>query len=316
MSDTRRSFLQTAAGVAAGITGTGTATAADAQVAQPAGQPLACKPFPPSEIQVPKMKFGKAEISRLICGVNAFYGFSHYNQILSTIMKEYNTQERVIDTLHQCNRYGINTYNFVMANRSVEDLKKFESQGGKMHLICQGGEDAAPLVKAVKPLAVYAQGEWVDRAFREGRMDSVKEWCKKVRDMGTMVGVGSHKPEVLELAEEKGFDTDFYAGCVYNRTRSRDEWEKVLGGEQVEMQNDCYLRSDPPRMYKVMRAIKKPCFAFKVMAAGRIGNPEPAFRGAYKSIKPIDGVFIGMFPRVKDEMQENAALVQRLLSRA
>ena len=50
--------------------------------------------------------------------------------------------------------------------------------------------------------------------------------------------------------------------------------------------------------------------------AGRVNNAEQAFRTAYESIKPTDGVFIGMFPRIKDEVRENAERVQRILRRA
>jgi hypothetical protein len=82
------------------------------------------------------------------------------------------------------------------------------------------------------------------------------------------------------------------------------------------MQGDCYLQSDPPKMYRIMRATKKPCFAFKILAAGRVANVEQAFRTAYESIKPTDSVFIGMFPRVKDEVRENAQRVQRILHHA
>ena len=314
MSDTRRSFLQTAAGVAAGITGT--AMAADTQVSGQAAQPLACKPLPPSPIQVPKVKFGKAEIGRLVCGVNQLYGFSHFNSILGTVMKDFYTPDRVCDLLHQCNRYGINTYNYVAVPRAQEDLEKFESQGGKINLVCQGAEDPAPMIKAVKPLAVYAQGEWIDKYFQQGRMDEAKEWTKKVRDLGTMVGIGTHNPQVIAQVEEQNWDVDFYAGCVYYRTRSKEEWKKLLGGELVEGQSDCYVQSDPPKMYRVLRAAKKPCFAFKIMAAGRVSNAEQAFRTAYESIKPTDCVFIGMFPRVKDEVHENAERVQRILKKA
>ena len=231
-------------------------------------------------------------------------------------MKEYYTQERVADVLHQCNRYGINALNYFPAPRAQADLECFQAQGGKMNLICQGLEDPAPMVKAIKPLAVYFHGERTDRAFQEGRMDEVKEWCKKLRDMGTMVGVGTHKPEVIALVEEQNWDVDFYAGCVYNRSRTKEEWQTVLNGELVEMQGECYLQKDPARMYKVMRSTKKPCFAFKIMAAGRAANAEQAFRTAYESIKPIDGVFIGMFPRFKDEVKENAERVHRLLKKA
>jgi hypothetical protein len=69
-------------------------------------------------------------------------------------------------------------------------------------------------------------------------------------------------------------------------------------------------------MYKVMRATSKPCFAFKILAAGRVNNVEQAFRTAYESIKPTDGVFVGLFPRTKDEVRENAERVHRLLAGA
>ena len=260
------------------------------------------------------MKFGDVEISRLVCGCNPCYGFAHYNNILGSVMQEYYTAERVCDLLHQCNRFGINAYNYYPNGRARQDLERFEAEGGKMHLIVQGTGDLTDFIKVHKPMAIYHHGENTDRFYQNGQMESVKEWCKQMRDAGVMVGVGSHKPEVIAQVEEQNWDVDFYAGCVYNRTRTSDEWKKVLGGELVEMQGECYLQSDPPRMYAAMRATKKPCFAFKIMAAGRVSNAEQAFRTAYASIKPNDGVFIGLFPRIKDEVRENAERVHRLLA--
>jgi len=65
-------------------------------------------------------------------------------------------------------------------------------------------------------------------------------------------------------------------------------------------------QDDPPRMYKVFRQTRKPCVAFKILAAGRVGNPEAAFKSAFSSMKPIDLVCVGMFPRTRDEVKENA----------
>jgi len=318
MTNTRRGFLQSAAlaaGVAAG-------TPVQGQV-RPPGAPAAAAAAdgpvkPASEVQVPKMKFGDVEISRLIVGCNQFYGYGHYNSILGTMMKEYYSPERVCEVLHQCNRFGINAHNWVDVPRARQDLERFQAEGGKMHLIVQGVGDPASLCQALKPLAIYHHGEFTDRAYHSGELASVKEWCKKARQTGAKVGVGSHNPEVLAQAEHEGWDVDFYAGCVYYRTRSVEEWKKVLGGELLEMQGDAYLQSDPPRMYKFIRQTSKPCFAFKIMAAGRIDNrgAEQAFRTAFESIKPIDGVFVGMFPRVKDEVRENAERVHRILAGA
>jgi len=327
MSNSRRTFLQSGAALAAGLTGAASASQAPAGLPQsdmPPGAPQAparqSGPLTPaSEIQVPKMKFGGVEISRMVLGVNPFYGFAHYNNTYGTVMKEWYTQDKVCDVMHQANRFGINAFNYVHLDRGPEDWARFVAEGGKMHLIIQvtAGVDPEMLVKTLHPLALQRQGEVVDAAYHNGEMNSVKEWCKKVRDLGVMVGVGTHIPEVIARLEEENWDVDFYSACVYNRRRTADEWKKLLNGETMEMANDIYLRSDPPRMYKVIRQIRKPCFAFKILAAGRIADNgiERAFRTAFASIKPIDGIYVGVFPRVKDEVRENAEIVHRILAR-
>jgi hypothetical protein len=186
-----------------------------------------------------------------------------------------------------------------------------------MHLIMQVPrlDEVETAAKRLKPLAMHIQGETVDQAFQAGKMDVIRDACKRVRDLGVIVGVGTHKPEVISFVEEHCWDVDFYAGCVYNRTRTVDEWKTVLNGEILEMDREVYVRSDPPRMYSVMRQTAKPCFAFKVLAAGRIqdGGVEQAFRNAFASLKPNDGIFVGVFPRAKDEVRENAEIVHRIL---
>jgi phage anti-repressor protein len=197
---------------------------------------------------------------------------------------------------------------------------RFQAEGGQMHLIIQvtAGVDAEMLVKTLRPLALQRQGEVVDTAWQNGQMETVKEWCKKARDLGVLVGVGTHIPAVIAKIEEENWDVDFYSGCVYNRRRTAEEWKQALHGEIMEMANDIYMQSDPPRMYRVMKQTRKPCFAFKIMAAGRIPDRgiEQAFRTAFESIKPNDGVYVGMFPKFKDEVRENAEIVHRILTKS
>ena len=97
-----------------------------------------------------------------------------------------------------------------------------------------------------------------------------------------------------------------------------EEWKQVLNGQILEMPGEIYLQSDPARMYKVMRQTKKPCFAFKILAAGRIadGGVAGAFRTAFENIKPNDGVYVGVFPNRKDELKENAEIVHGILTGA
>ena len=315
---TRRSFLQSGAAAAAALSGAAsvlgtsdTAAATDRSLASAA-------PRSASPVQVPKMKFLNVEISRLILGVNPFCGFAHYNNNFAGAMKDWYTPDRVSAVMHQCTRHGINAFNYAPYDPFPQYWDRFLAEGGKMHLIMQlpRADETETLASRLKPLAMHIQGETVDQAFQAGKMDGIREWCKRLRQLGVIVGVGTHKPEVISYVEEKGWDVDFYAGCVYNRTRTKEEWKKVLNGEMMEMDREIYVQSDPPRMYGVMRQTQKPCFAFKVLAAGRIqdgGSVEQAFRSAFESLKPIDGIFVGIFPHAKDEVRENAEIVQRIL---
>lgn len=312
MANTRREFLQ--AGAALAVSGLSGATAVAQSVAQGTH---GTGPLPAAAVQVPKMKFGTAEISRMVMGVNPLYGFSHFNSDYSSAMRAFYTQDKVCEVLHQANSWGINAYNYHNGGRSPQDYARFVAEGGKMHLIAQvtAQDDATAMVRNLKPLALQRRGEEIDLAFRNGTMASEREWCKRARDLGVMVGVGTHKPEVIALVEEQGWDIDFYSGCVYNRTRTPDEWRKELNGQLMEMPGDIYMQSDPARMFAVIRQTRKPCFAFKILAAGRIadGGVEQAFRTAFASIKPIDGVYVGVFPQRKDELKENAEIVHRIL---
>jgi len=317
MANTRRSFLQSGAALAAGLTGGASAIEAQA-VGQGRGQ-MAAPLKPASEVQIPTMKFYCTEISRVVLGVNPFYGFAHFNNNFANCMREWYTPDRVCAVMHQCTRFGINAFNYVHLDRGPQDWARFRAEGGQMHLIIQvtAGVDAEMLVKTLKPLALQRQGEVVDTAWQNGEMDAVKEWCKRARDLGVLVGVGTHIPEVIAQIEDENWDVDFYSGCVYNRRRTAEEQKKVLNGELIEMASELYLQSDPSRMYRVMRQTQKPCFAFKILAAGRIPGRaiEQAFRTAFESIKPTDGVYVGMFPKFEDEVRQNAEIVHRILDR-
>ena len=78
------------------------------------------------------------------------------------------------------------------------------------------------------------------------------------------------------------------------------------------------MEKDPERMCRVIRETRKPCLAFKLLGAGRAsGSPagvERAFRFAYSNIKPGDAAIVGMFPRFRDEVKENADLARKILS--
>jgi hypothetical protein len=250
-------FLKSAAGLAAGLAGASSSASVQAQSIATA--------------RVPQVPFGKHQISRLVVGSNQFNGYSHFNPLLDTLMREWNTPERVADTLRSCERNGINAFQYSHHDHAQAGLELYRAGGGKMHLVAMAlpKDSVDDMIKQVKPEALYYHGEFTDAAFKTGNLDAVREFTKRARQAGVLVGVGTHQPEVVERIEEQGWDVDFYLLCVYKRTRSPEEWGKITSEVPI-LPNEVYLPGDPARAYKVVRQTKKTCFVFKILAAGRL----------------------------------------------
>jgi len=299
--NSRRNFLKCSAGLAATL----------------AAGPRAGAQAPPAA-SLPKVRFGDMEITRLIIGQNPFAATSHFNRLLDQLMKDWSTPEHVCQTLLQCQQNGINAFQCSSNSTAQPYWDLFRAQGGKMQLIVidNGVTDLEERVRRSGAGAFYHHGEVTDYMFRTGRMGELQEYTKKLRQTGVRVGVGTHKTEVVEYVEEHGWDVDFYVLSAYNRNRTREEVQKLLGAAPLPV-GELYLESDPPRAYEVARKTPKPCFLFKILAAGRIRTPQEidkAFELAFASIKPQDCVVVGMFPRFQDQVKENCDRVRRILS--
>ena len=283
--NTRRQFIRISTAIAA------------------AGAPLA------AAATLPAAQLGKYEITRLIIGSNPFYGYSHTSRVLDQHMREWFTSDNVCAALQEAERNGINTFQTNGNDRAVTDIRLHRERGGKLHVIALIREKPEEAVAAMRPVAVSHHGEVTDALFRQQKMEDVREFTKRTRQTGVLVGVSTHKPEVIEYIEERGWDVDFYMGCAYNRTRTPEEIRKLLGQLPLPA-NELYLEKDPERMFSVMRQTRKTCFAFKILAAGRVaGSPESldtAFQSAFAGIKPRDCVIVGVYPRFKNEIEENA----------
>jgi hypothetical protein len=301
-SNSRRWFLQSAVGL------TGLAHA---------GSPAATQTAPP----LPKVSFGKSQITRLIIGSNPFYGYSHFNRILDQHMREWYTQDRKMEVLHACERHGIGTWQLHYNDQPVDDFKRYRAEGGRMNLILLADfelmKDPKLLPEVVKlgPLGIAHHGNRTDERFRNGEKEKVKEFLKAVRDAGVMVGLSTHHPAVIDTVESEAWDIDYYQTCLYRITRTPEEARAEYGEAPL---GEIYMEKDPERMCRMIRQTRKPCLAFKLFGAGRsISSPEQierAFRFALTNIKPTDAVIVGMYPRFKDEVRENTELVRRVLA--
>jgi hypothetical protein len=303
----RRDFLQQAAGLAA------SAALVPAAPADP----------PPTAQLLPTIKLGPHTVTRLILGGNPIYGHSHFNRLYSRHLAEWHTPERVQELLRRAEEVGINTWQNSYADRTLQDLDRYREAGGKMHWLCLGKPDWDRRPERIddaarrKPIGIAPHGSLGDRLHREGKLTVLTDLLKRIRDRGVLVGLSAHNPELVALAEEKGWDVDYYMCCLYQMTRPKDELRKLLGADLPL--GEIYLPSDPPRMFKAIQATKKPCLAYKVLAAGRrIDNPaevRAAFETALRHIKPTDGLIVGMFQQFGDQVGENATLVRELCAR-
>src|SRR5205085_2558327 len=203
------------------------------------------------------------------------------------------------------------------AERTLQDLDRYRDAGGTMHWLCLGKpdwdehpdriEDAA----RHKPVGIAPHGALGERLFREKKLDVLADLLKRIRDQGVLVGLSAHNPALVDLAEEKGWDVDYYMCCLYYLTRPREECQKILGRDLPL--GEIYLPSDPPQMFQRVKAARKPCLVYKVLAAGRrIGSSaevRACFETALNNIKPTDALIVGMYQQFGDQAAENAGYV-------
>jgi hypothetical protein len=306
----RRGFLQQAAGVAAGL------------AALPAQSPAAGRGAR-AEL-LPTIQLGSHQVTRLIIGGNPIYGYSHFNRLLSRHQTDWHTPERVVELLKHCEECGLNTWQNSYAERTLADLDRYRREGGTMQWLCLGKPDWDQHPDRIddaanrKPIGIAPHGALNEKLFRQKKLTVLTDLLKRIRDQGVLVGLSAHDPRLIETAEEKGWDVDYYMCCLYYLTRPKGELRQLLG-DHLPL-GEVYLPSDPPRMFKTIQATRKPCLAYKVLAAGRrVGNlaeVRGCFAEAFANIKPTDAVIVGMYQQLGDQVSENAAIVRSICSKA
>jgi len=288
------------------------------------GLALAGRTAPAAAPALPTVKLGKYDVTRLIIGSNTFNGYSYSLPSLDHHMREWFDPDNVCKVLRMAAQNGINTHQFSYHERAISDFKKFQDEGGKLQWLLLGGgpmkDDLSLIPKLARlgPIGIVHHGGVTDQRFQAGEHAKVHEFLKRVRDTGVMVGMSSHRPQNIEYAEEKNWDIDFYMTCFHQLSRPKEELKKML--PEIPIGKTVFLEGDPARMCKVIKSTRKTCLAFKILGAGRSAETrndlEQAFRFAFDNIKPGDAVIVGMYPRFKDEVKENADLVRRITAMA
>jgi hypothetical protein len=268
---------------------------------------------------MPTVRFGEYDVSRLIIGGNPFRGNSHYSDELNADMWDYHgTGDTVIESWFECEKQGITAMQARGDQFIMDWVDRYREQGGKCHWFVQtasewkGGDVPDNIHTLAKhgPIGIYHHGSLTDSLWKSGQIEKVREYLKVIRDEGLLVGLGTHMPEVLEYAEEKDWDVDFYMACAYNLSK-QDRDSYIVTGKQSEEQ---YYDEDREIMAAFCRKTDKPCIFFKILAASRkCESPETvreAFQWAFDHIKPNDIVDVGVFQKYGNQIAENAEHVR------
>ena len=272
---------------------------------------------------LPQVDFCGKRISRLIIGGNPFSGNSHQNAQMDAEMEDYFTTQRIKDTLLKCLENGVNAAQLRGDKHIARILREFRLEGNEIHWIGQTAPEMTPFENNVRfirnngAFSLYHHGTVTDALFKNGEYAEIERRLRVIRESGMAVGLGSHMPEVFEYAETHRWDVDFYMCCVYNISKI-DRVSSAITGKMNS--GEPFDEEDRQKMFAFIRSTDKPCLAFKILGAGRRctsdADVESAFREALTSIKPSDAVIVGMFPRDKDQVTENANLVRKILEEA
>jgi len=259
---------------------------------------------------LPTMKIGDLDVTRLIVGSNPFTGKSHLDAAADADMRGYFSEEQVFAMLDRCAEAGINAVQSRGSMPVMGILHRYRVRGGNLMWLAQSGknlltfdEELDAMMKCA-PAAVCIHGELADDLYLSGQLDKLGGLLDKIRRKNVPAGICAHFPEVLLYAEEKNLRPDYYMASLYNLMQPDRSHDVNPTGERFE-------DSDIPKMYEAIRALSAPTFALKILGAGRRCATQEqvraAFTEAFASMKPGDGVLVGMFDKYIDQPRLNAA---------
>jgi hypothetical protein len=248
---------------------------------------------------LPAGRIGNVKISRIICGGNLIGGYAHSRDLtyVSSLLKHYFTDEKIIETLEICEENGINT--IITGSGSGELLKKYrEERGGQIQWIAQCTAQTDDLTGDVKKainagaVGAFLIGNIGDLWARNERMDLIGKVVDFIKDNGIIAGVGGHNLGTPMACEKAGLNTDFYMkthhGINYWSKRQPDQIKDVIDNYDI----DNYWDKDPEKTVEFMKTMQKPWIAYKVLAAGAI-HPRDGFKYAFEN--GADFLCVGMF---------------------
>lgn len=251
--------------------------------------------------KIPAGKIGNHEIGRIICGGNLISGFAHSRDLIyvSTFLKKYFTDQKVIETFRLCEAAGINTCALRVSEAEIRLLNQYRKLGGKIQWLAPAYPED-PDYKTNIDLAidngaigVMIMGNIGDQWVREGKLDLIEKTIQHIKNRGVYAGLVGHQLQTIKTVEEAGIPTDFYMKTLHdiNYWSYQPEEPKLIPIiDNYSIDN--YWSMTPQSTIQYMESISKPWIAFKTLAAGAI-HPKHGLRYVFEN--GADFACLGMF---------------------
>jgi hypothetical protein len=283
--------------------------------AQSTAGPAAAAPAGASatpEGAMPVAKIGNQAFSRLLIGGNLIGGYSHSRDLsyVSTLMRRYNTEAKIRQTLELAESFGINAINtWVMQDNSA--LFNHWKAGGKMKWFSQARLDPSggfsQIQRAIDEgaVAVHLTGDTCEKLLDQEQFEKVGESIEFIKARKCIAGVAAHGLPAMIECEKRKLDADFCQKTLH----THDYYTAPRADEKGPCGNhDNSWCNDPQAVVDFMATVKKPWIAFKILAAGAI-PPRAAFPYAFNS--GADFILVGMFDW---QVEEDAKLAKRVFN--
>ena len=257
---------------------------------------------------MPMGKIGNITISRIFCGGNLISGFAHSRDLIyvSDLLRQYFTDDKVMETFEICEECGINTAILRLDDHCIRIINKYwNNRGGKLQWISQVKMPESDLLSEAKAaidngaIGVYVHGGVADTCVEQGHVDLLAKAVEFIKQNGAIAGVGGHSVNVPIECEKASIGVDFYMKTLH----SHKYWSA-----EGRPENDNIWSQTPEQTIEFMRSVDKPWIAYKVMAAGAI-HPSEAFKYAYEN--GADFICAGMFDF---QVREDVIIAKDILS--